>query len=162
MMAKKKKRRKEISKQRSFLVCGSCPTKDLETALKSIFMLYKKDDGSSGGIDVISASRLWYRSCLKLSHLDEIVSKKVEEEKCLYSQVSVSFQDFFSTICEILREDEAFHKNLTEHVENFDEDKNSSRNWKEFMVSKPCILGAKFDPFTSNPCITGWEHCRVS
>jgi len=90
---------------------------------------------------------LWYRSCLKLTHLDGIVSRKASEENCLYSQVSVIFEDFFAVICEILREDETVYLDLMEHTEHDFAAQSAGRNWKEFLVGDIVELVEGYEMF---------------
>jgi hypothetical protein len=59
-------------------------------------------------LDVISASRLWYRAGLKLKDLGDIVEKKSLSEGCLFADARITFEDFYTPLSSIFAEDEAF------------------------------------------------------
>lgn len=109
---KEKACHRELCIQRARLVRGGKPTQLLEVTLRKVFSLYSTRNEREGRIGVISAARLWYRSGLKLKHLSDMIERKSKEENCLYADVSIVFDDFFSVICSILIEDESVFSEL--------------------------------------------------
>ena len=107
-----KARHRELCIQRARLVRSGKPTQLLEATLRKVFSLYSTHDQREGQLGVISAARLWYRSGLKLKHLSEMIERKTKEENCLYADVHIVFDDFFSVICSILHEDESVFSEL--------------------------------------------------
>jgi len=94
----KKLLRAELERQRQLLVGDGRATPALLGALNGILRLYTKLDTSE--IDHVSAARLWYRCGMKMSHLDELIDKNIQE-----GRASCDVSDFLNVINEIIRED---------------------------------------------------------
>ena len=126
LVQKQRSRRHDICQQRAVLVHNGEPSEELTDALHAVFGLYLKPSGPADGkLDVISAARLWYRSGLKLSHLDAIVDRKTLDEEIRISEATIGFNDFYDVILDILKEDESFYANLQkefreESLDNYD------------------------------------------
>lgn len=106
------RRRQELIEQRSLLVQNGKLSPDVITALKSIFFSYAgRDDGPSPSeplLDIVTASRLWYRCGLMLSELAILAEKKAAETAggAVYDTI-ISADDFVECMSSVVEEEEA-------------------------------------------------------
>lgn len=88
-------------------------------------------------LDVISASRLWYRSGLKLKDLGDIIEEKALSEGCLFADVRITFEDFYNPLSPIFAEDEAFFTTSLDHSKETEMDMSGGDSGgEEFEVSE--------------------------
>ena len=138
-MEKERVRHTELGKQRQMLVRGGKPTERLETALRQVFSLYEDPDQPETGLGVVVASRLWYRSGLKLKNLADLLERKAIDANCLYADVFVLVDDFLEVVSAILTEDEIFFSEIFD-ISRSIQLENPSR--EQFEVSAATLLVA--------------------
>lgn len=112
-------RRHEILKRRSKLIHAGQPTPELEEVMRSIFLWYVQDehprDSDADSLGRLSSARLWYRSGLKLSLLNDLLEahRKMATDSAHMSRIT--FADFFSCVCSVISAE-----NQTDDCESFE------------------------------------------
>lgn len=92
--------REKLASERAMLIQDGKPSDKLVDVLRDIFSEYLANSlGDSPLLPYTSASRLWYRCGLKLTHLDEMLMK-TEAGK------DVCFEDFVGVIRRVVEDDE--------------------------------------------------------
>jgi hypothetical protein len=106
------RRRQELVEQRSVLIQNGKLSKNVITVLKNIFFSYTgRDDGPSPSeplLDVVTASRLWYRCGLMLTELAILAEEKAAETAngAVYDTI-ISADDFIECMSNMVEEEEA-------------------------------------------------------
>lgn len=105
-------RRQELSERRSALVPNGKLSSAVITALKNIFFSYTNGDHSATSpeplLDIVTASRLWYRCGLMLSELCILAEEKAAETLggAVHDAI-VSVDDFIECMSCVVEEEEA-------------------------------------------------------
>lgn len=109
-------RLQQLAASRAILIDRGEPTPRLVKALENIFASYESHNASipSGDVklDMLQASRLWYRFGFNLENLFALVESRPSKTLSLH-ETTVSFQDFLLTIKGLIHEDES-HANSFE------------------------------------------------
>ena len=106
------RRRQELVEQRSVLIQNGKLSKNVITVLKNIFFSYTgRDDGPSPSeplLDIVTASRLWYRCGLMLTELAILAEEKASETAngAVYDTI-ISADDFIECMSNMVEEEEA-------------------------------------------------------
>ena len=110
-LQKANRRRQELEEQRNVLIRNGKLSPDLITVLKKIFFSYAGRDedtpSSEPLLDVVTASRLWYRCGLMLSELCIIVEEKAAETiDGSVDGTFISAIDFIESVSNVVEEEE--------------------------------------------------------
>lgn len=106
------RRRQELAEQRSVLIQNDKLSPAVIAALKTIFFSYAdRDEGTSSTeplLDIVTASRLWYRSGLMLSELCILAEENAAEtiEGAVHDAI-ICADDFIECINSAVEEEEA-------------------------------------------------------
>jgi hypothetical protein len=98
-------RRQKLQAERAVLIKDRGLTPELTRALKLIFSWYSKEPqqallSANPQLNLVAASRLWYRCGIKLSLLDSILNEKGESEN------HVCFKDFVNILQSVVYDEE--------------------------------------------------------
>jgi hypothetical protein len=99
--------RQAVMEQRSVLIDAGKPTSGLVKVLRTIYSQYLPDFVNCLGY--VEASRLWYRSGLKLSSLKEILDQKVSDGS---GGAEIEVNDFLDLIQRMIAEDAKYFSEI--------------------------------------------------
>lgn len=104
-------RRQELTEQRSILIRDGQLSPAVIKVLKKIFFSYagRSEDSppSEPLLDILTASRLWYRCGLVLSELGMLADEKAAAAEGAVRDIGISFDEFIECVKSVIEDEEA-------------------------------------------------------
>jgi hypothetical protein len=109
LQEKNERRRQKLQAERAVLIQGRALTPELTCALQLMFSWYAKEPqqallSENPQLNLVAASRLWYRCGMQLSLLDTLVNGKEAPDG------SIHFKQFVDIVQSVVLDEESQHE----------------------------------------------------